>query len=886
MQQAAISSLLETFNANPQIEIIYNLYKAERLTELTESYFKELISSSDNLFFLTGVTPGTSRAKDSDMLDQNIMSFDLDFKEFDPTFYELESVTKLQKVTTVWERKKAALDALDLTPWLVVFSGNGLHLHYRVEEFISVKNYSTYYDFVFKSLVTVFPELDPTCRNIARIMRLPLSLNSKPGSRPTRSSFIAHNEVWLDNFLKSFTPSVIIEKSIETTKSVVWGAGENAEEDLAKDRTHLDNVKDHLTLDLIFNHFKQNIVNRTVDSSGQTWVSSPWRRNNRPAEQGSPSFAFRQDKTWYCHSSGKGGDVFALIGALSNLDYRDKEQFKKILNIAEDISGKKRSNVVRLESRRPPDKDRIREALSEIPADTPLVELVEKLQPVVQMLANGNDVLDEVYLEVMKETFRLKYYTIQSLRKQIKQSRKNSATIEAPQSEAKSDDEIDLQLYYALFENLGILHEKLSSAAVTYQPAKQEEQPGGNMPYALTPATINYCNTREFRAYLESIALTTPGVDYNHVHRVLARYMREVKAPQILIKESVELRDFEGLLNSPLGTVVSSFNVTDDNDTDPGFRFTSLEICKIYRYCLALSHLRLKNNGIRPVVPVLVSSKEDIGKDTAISTMIFHWHPYVKKISFGKGSQEKEIQKAFSTSLIQHIEEFEKVADMNPAFIRSLFSGDYSDTTLKGDNETTRLYYRGIALGSANSCGFLTPGADNSRFIPIVIDSINKLGYKPSLDLSAQIFAMTRAAAYSNAYQLDDELQEKIRRVQAYYNKDSEGAAFSELFDFFFSTEFLPSISYAERNRILEDGVISNEDCIRLGILTKFQDKYSAYKNITEFQFRKLLRLGQWYDSTKNYKLKSSGKTVRGVKLPEQYKAEPVGFELFEENNE
>lgn len=897
-----LNSLAEVLSRCPLIEISSGNYKqgdfwnAQHFDTISAKQLQELFDTHNNLCFLNGISQDVERNKrvgNKSIVEKNIITFDIDFKDsplHGPAFLQLPPETKLQTVVDVYGQYKGSLTEKIGVPWLAVFTGNGLHLHYKLDEPIKIepKAYSALYMELLKTVSWAFGAdypIDDACKNCGRIMRLPGSLNSKPGATEAWGKIIECNEnSWLDSVISEIYRENENERQHQARTGQIavdinsaWGAGENAEEDLKSHYPpdhHKENIKEALDFRKIFNHFNTTIHNEKSDGSGQIWISSPWRRSGKPISESSPSLAITNDGKWHCHSTGKGGDLFALIGEFAKLDWRT--QFKEILEVAEKITGisKPKSNVRKLENFKAPDTTTVRAILASIPDDVDRIELIDRLQPAIRILANGTPVYDETYLQLIQERWILKTKVVDTLRKQLDDMREEvRENLEAkPQEDYSNDDLINPKPYYKLFgeDGLNIKHELLSGSAVIYSGAKQEIAVGGNLPYSLTPATISFCGNKEYRSYLEGIALTTPGVQYQHVHRMLSRWLKDVKKPIVLIKKDIAVEPYEGLMNSALGQIIGSFNI---DEVDTQFRFTKLEIVRIYTYCLAIAHLRQENNNIRPIVPVLVSTSEDVGKDTAIATMIFHWHPYVKKVSFGKGSQEKELQRAFATSYVQHIEEFEKIADMNPAFIRGLFSGDYSDTTLKGDNETTRLYYRGIALGSANSCGFLTPGADNSRFIPIIIDSIEKSAYKPCIHLSEQIFAQTRAKALDGSYQLDDNLLAKIKRIQAYYSGDNEGSAFVDVFKYFLDTDLLPGLSFSERDEILERCVITNEECTRLGVFLKFQERYPAYRQLTEYGFRKLLKAGGWYDPTRVFKV--GDKSAKGIKLPEQYRAKP-----------
>lgn len=889
-----IESLTTQLNTLAPIEIARadefgNWREGKHYSQISVSEIEKLISTDYNLCFLNGLDPNIQwasnwsyqRASDKGIVAKNIATFDLDFKDcisIGPAFLSLPPEKKIEKAKNV-----ASCLKLTPTPWIVNFTGNGIHLHYRLSRIVQgeeLTSWKQHYLRVLSQIESQLPpglKLDQSCQNIARIFRLPGTLNTKPGTTPIRGQVLSFAETWLE--------WPVNEKT--------WGAGEAQIDEfdtLRRDST-ITKIGDALTPQAIFNHFGIGIHNEKNDSHGQWWCSSPWRNSEKPIHLSTPSFCYSKSNGWFCHSSGKGGDMYCLIAELAGLDHRN--DFLQLVAIGEEITGiyrpRKKTKVTTLSSYKPANNEEISQLLATVPLDIEKIKLASALEPVFAVLARANGTVDEFVLDQIKETWGLTMAQVSSFRARVKVLRQASLESNIISEKKKTEDEeFDPVPYYNLFQQLSIKHDELTGWPVHYSEAVQRISEGGTLRYAITPARIESYRNKRLKEYLEGMALTTPGVDFRHVHRMLTRWIMEEKKPQILIKV-VEPENYDNLLDSALGTIIKSFDIDEHKEKDKLdklFRFTTLEICQIYNYCLALAHLKIKNNTIRPVVPVLVSTRENIGKDIAIGAMILHWHPYVKKISFGKGSQEKEIQRAFSSSLIQHIEEFEKIGEMNPAFIRSLFSGDYSDTTLKGDNDTTRLLYRGIALGSANNTGFLIPGIDNSRFVPIVINSIYKKAYCPCVELSAQVWAQTRVAAENGSYGLSDELWEKIRRVQKFYSTDSEGHSFAEIF-----TTVLKEVLQSRQGiEIRKRGFITLEEISQIQIFDKIQERKPAYRNYTDHQFRKLLRQGGLYRPNNLFWTGSTAK--RGIQLPGELKLdktfapittiEAPGRELFE----
>lgn len=874
MKKETLDDILFTLNQNTLIEIATTDHRgaysiSQHHDELTELDYKNLCDAKRDTCFLNGINKNVVRnlrAKNQDVIRKNIISFDLDLKDsklYGAEFVAKSSEDKLEIASKLTDSLFEKFEEAQLVPWLVVFSGNGLHLHYRLEEPIAIvdnEKWGVIYEKFLAKLQPIIGDdypLDPACKNVGRIFRLPGTWNVKKDCTPAETQVLRHTNSFADDI-------------IEQLSAPAWGAAESIDHSdlvssLSFDNDAFEQIKNALQPGPIFKYFNVEIHN-SKNVPGQWWCSSPWRRSGRPISESSPSFVYTiEKKQWFCHSSGKGGDLFQLIGSLHTpeLSTKGKEQFKTILKIAEKITGienKRKAPIVAISTRMPPSEEELATLIANIPLDTPKIKLRTLVEPILQKLAASNDSFDAVCFEELQVAFKLNQQTINGFAKYVKElrkeARKGASTSSSNKAAPRQSVEFDAQAYFSLFNSLGIAHDEISREPVKLVPATQIVSRSGILPFTITPARLEYWNTRRMARYLKGTALASEnrGLHAHCVESMLEVWLKDHKNPAILIPEvTYEGSPSPDILETPLGKVVKALILPKDGDT-----LSHKDICEIFLNWLTTLQLRIYDSSIRPTVPILVSSTENIGKDVLISTIIGWFNPYVKKVSFGKGSQEKELQYAFGTSLVQHIEEAERMRDMNPAFIKSLISGDFSDTTLKGDNATTRLCYRGCAIGSANSCDFMTSGTDNSRFTPIVIEGIERSAYTPSLDVQRQIYAQSLEASKKGVYGLSLELQEKLNAIRAFHSQTSEGHGFLDIFRKYLLDALHSCVDAAI---IVEEKAIAIEMVDKMGIFEKIREERPEYRTVTNVGFRKLLKEAGAYRQLVKKRLRSMGNT-------------------------
>ena len=339
-------SLIELATADPGGSQITRAtyHKGVTLNELIR-----VAKRDQSAFFLTGIKPQapvtlgveTKRITTDQMVTaRNIITVDFDFK----TGLKDEFISKVAVTAPVEERLEIAkelaeryLPRLKKTlggPWLIVFSGNGLHIHYRLKkplEWSSKEEYSIGYKGLIDALEnTVFDcgiELDRACSNTARIFRLPGSVNWKNKTAPALTEILYHSpEADSSEAFKKLwaTSNQVAEKMREAALSPERKAAPNQ---------HLEELRASLTFEKTLQHFgyqKWDSLKRL--SNGEIICSSPWRTDSNPS-----CFLNEGKKVYRDHGSTNGGDIFDFIADMANLD--SKQDFPKVIAEAERITG-------------------------------------------------------------------------------------------------------------------------------------------------------------------------------------------------------------------------------------------------------------------------------------------------------------------------------------------------------------------------------------------------------------------------------------------------------------------------------------------------------------------------------------------------------------------
>ncbi|MDD9950494.1 MAG: DUF927 domain-containing protein [Zetaproteobacteria bacterium] len=258
----------------------------------------DLAGKNHNLSFLTDVpvtaihgkldTYGKRQVRNKDLRHKSVISFDLNFKDQLADFATFTVEKRRQLASHYAQILLRSLQQRQVPLWMLVYSGNGLHLHFKLHQpykLASVKLYHFYYKQWCHILEFCLPaglRLDHSCCNPARRMRLPLSLNHKHKDHPIRTQVLAFDE---DADASSFFHSVHIPPGRQPS---------------------------HLSLPQVLRYFGYPKA-ATLHRRGEHMVcASPFTHGN------TPNFCYHPGKRlYYDFSHGQGGGMAQLIAALS-----------------------------------------------------------------------------------------------------------------------------------------------------------------------------------------------------------------------------------------------------------------------------------------------------------------------------------------------------------------------------------------------------------------------------------------------------------------------------------------------------------------------------------------------------------------------------------------
>lgn len=324
-------SFIQTLNMgeNELIEIAFapkgtsSFQSAIYYASLNEANFDHILERDENISFCANLTPSSevripinqlTQRKGQDKLIQfkSIVSFDLDFKDNIPNYDQLNKDETCDCFVKIILTKLAGTE---LEPWLIVFSGHGLHLHYKFATPVPIKiqEYKTIYDGL-KNYIEVNTQLklDPNCSNPSRLMRLPFSTNYKNPLAPIKTQILHYNG------------NIFIDK--------LWASFHNAFLPPATILSYPSQYKEALNLIIILEHFSYGKKNTIKEKNGKILCSSPFSKDSNP------SFYYDSSKKlFYDFSNQFGGDLLTLIARFAYLDI--KNDFAKVLEIADKILG-------------------------------------------------------------------------------------------------------------------------------------------------------------------------------------------------------------------------------------------------------------------------------------------------------------------------------------------------------------------------------------------------------------------------------------------------------------------------------------------------------------------------------------------------------------------
>ncbi|MCB9228848.1 MAG: DUF927 domain-containing protein [Deltaproteobacteria bacterium] len=235
---------------------------------------------------------GPRKAGNAAIKWRNLISFDLDFKDLRKNFNPSPASDQKE-----WEAKviHAILDGAQkykIPLWIANFSGHGLHLHFKLSKPIDTSNATSYqrsyhlWCDLLEGVIGNDIRFDRSCSNVARLMRLPGSINWKNAKNPIKGAVLFHNpQADAASFFNS-----------------VWEISKD------KGRQAVD-LKD------ILSEFGYQKMESITTVGSQIRCSSPFGNDT------TPSFFFHPIRQiYYDFSTGYGGSVYHLVAKLSHLD--------------------------------------------------------------------------------------------------------------------------------------------------------------------------------------------------------------------------------------------------------------------------------------------------------------------------------------------------------------------------------------------------------------------------------------------------------------------------------------------------------------------------------------------------------------------------------------
>ncbi|MDD9950133.1 MAG: DUF927 domain-containing protein, partial [Zetaproteobacteria bacterium] len=259
---------------------------------------RQWAASGQNIAFLSdiqraGIGPSHQdlqprKTKNEHFKSKRVLSFDLDFKDIHEEYKSWSRKAQREFALETAETIATHLDKLQLPLWLLVFTGGGLHLHFKLSrpvELGEVKDYRARYKqwcTVLQAALGDYLRFDPACCNPARLMRLPLSTNYKDARFPVPT------EVW--HWDKDADASGFFHQLPH--KAYAGAEGVSFEEVLRR-----------------FGYQKFD----TLEVKGEEILcSSPFSADS------TPSFYFNTSKrVFYDFSTSQGGNLYQLIQRLS-----------------------------------------------------------------------------------------------------------------------------------------------------------------------------------------------------------------------------------------------------------------------------------------------------------------------------------------------------------------------------------------------------------------------------------------------------------------------------------------------------------------------------------------------------------------------------------------
>jgi hypothetical protein len=318
------------------------LNKGETFEKVTPAKLKEYCLKNASVAFIAGVKTsitGNGRVSAKDVENKPLMFFDMDLKDLPDGdgWAEKTPTERQQKVENLLNDALQKVTATFGTCYIASFSGNGLHLFFRMEKPFPIKNdYKNFYLYLCGILESCFKEgtkFDRACADAARLARLPGSTNHKNKNKPVMTATLQFNcdadssekmAGHYQRFEKKMT-QVQAEKAVKEAES---------RSTLLRGRdNHTDHVRDALTFQAILGHFGKAYDPKDAPK-GEKLIFSPLRDDGS-----TPSFYLDESRGLWKDfgGGGSGGDKFDLIASLAGITSR--QDFPKVIKIAEQITG-------------------------------------------------------------------------------------------------------------------------------------------------------------------------------------------------------------------------------------------------------------------------------------------------------------------------------------------------------------------------------------------------------------------------------------------------------------------------------------------------------------------------------------------------------------------
>jgi len=295
-------------------DIEYNNLK----TVLTKE--QAISNTTENIYFLAGVKSWLDkRASDSDIISKKYFCIDLDMRN--NCNFEITD----EDIISEWKRIAKYLFNEDNMLWAwryIVFSWNWLHIYYTFpEQEFDIENYSYWVQDIYEQWDAWWGDklryADHACKNIARILRLPWTINQKNWAKV---EIIAYQDMdcgfdiqwrWLNELdrllyeqdrekrkrLEDF------EKKSKIETLITWWSYKSKKKEMEIFFNKLDAIPAYLVSEKLLPQFKFHSNERNFLSDSKKWNRFTWffysKDLNAIINWGSSYYNFWETASWY-----------------------------------------------------------------------------------------------------------------------------------------------------------------------------------------------------------------------------------------------------------------------------------------------------------------------------------------------------------------------------------------------------------------------------------------------------------------------------------------------------------------------------------------------------------------------------------------------------------